>query len=1108
MANFCLQYFSFFLFSLLCLMACLTLSHTNFTMNDEMTLLAFKFSIKDPYNHLANWSNSSSICNWVGVTCDAHNRVRILNLAEMGLNGTLPSQLGNLSFLVELDLHRNNFYGQLPKELFQLQKLEILNLSNNTLSGEISWIPSLFTLQQLILHHNGFGGVIPTSVYNLSKLVTLDWSFNFIQGSIPLEIGKLQHLRILNIAMNKLSGSIPLAISNLSSLEQIVLSHNSLSGVIPEKISHLTKLEVVKLAANQLSGYIPENIGNLTMLQGIILDRNNLQDWNRCKELKILSSSFTTLSGHIPSEIGNLTKLQELYLVANFFTGTIPMEIGNLHELKILQLAQNNLSGSIPSKIFNMSALNILSISNNSISGRLPEDFGCGLSNLDEIYLWGNKLSGRIPNTISNASKLTRIELQKNKFTGVLPSTLGHLRYLKILVVYHNNLTTADASNSKTKTSFLSSLSNCRQLEVLDLSINPLYIKLPKSIGNLSSSLQRLILHYSGIHGNIPSEIGNLTNLVVISLDGNVLNGTIPKTIGSLQALQYLSIEFNELVGLIIAELCQIKQLAYLQLSGNKFFGTMPHCLGDLTSLRYLHLGSNKLSSMIPSPLWNLKDILEVNLSSNNFVGNLSYKIGNLKALVSLDLSRNQISGIIPTTMGNLQNLKILSLAINELQGHIPESFGNLLSLESLNLSQNYLSGEIPKSLESLTYLEFVNLSYNKLQGEIPSGGVFTNLTAQSLMMNEGLCGQPQLEVPPCKKGRKKSMARLIFLKCILPVVVSTIIVVLAITLLQHKRQNTRDAIERDLSTFGVPRRISYFEILEATNRFDDCNLLGKGGYGSVYKGRLSSGMMVAIKIFNSNLEQMLRSFEVECDIMRNLRHRNLVKIISSCCNINFRSLIMEFMPNGSLEKWLHSHTNCLDFLQRLNIMINVAHALEYLHHGLSTPVVHCDLKPSNILLNDDMVAHVSDFGISKLLAEGQSMTYTKTIPTIGYIAPEYGYGGIVSTKVDVYSYGIILLEVFTRKRPTDDMFAPGLNLKSWVSELMSHAIVQLMDSNLIEGDEWHIENIMTSASSIFELALKCCNDSPETRSNMIDVATSLNKVKVKYMQRQKIIQK
>lgn len=348
-----------------------------------------------------------------------------------------------------------------------------------------------------------------------------------------------------------------------------------------------------------------------------------------------------------------------------------------------------------------MSTLKILSFQNNSLSGSFPLDFGCSLSNLEELYLWGNKLSGRIPNTTSNASKLSHIDLAINKFQEASPTTLGNLRHLEFFSIAGNYLTIIDASNSETN--FFGSLTNCRNLSVLDLEINPLNIKLPKSIGNLSKSLRKLFINPCGSSGKIPSsEMRNLTKLIQLSWDENVLTGPIPRTIKSLQALQYLSLIGNELSGFIIKELCQIKSLAYLYLSGNKFSGAVPLCSGNLTALQRLNLRNNKLISEIPSHLWNLKDILEVNLSSNNLVGNIPFLIENLKALNLLDLSRNQISGIIPTTIGGLQNLQILSLALNKLQGNIPESIGKLISLESLDISQNNLSGEIPKSLESL----------------------------------------------------------------------------------------------------------------------------------------------------------------------------------------------------------------------------------------------------------------------------------------------------------------------------------------------------------------------------------------------------------------------
>uniref|UniRef100_A0A5B7CCB5 non-specific serine/threonine protein kinase n=1 Tax=Davidia involucrata TaxID=16924 RepID=A0A5B7CCB5_DAVIN len=273
------------------------------------------------------------------------------------------------------------------------------------------------------------------------------------------------------------------------------------------------------------------------------------------------------------------------------------------------------------------------------------------------------------------------------------------------------------------------------------------------------------------------------------------------------------------------------------------------------------------------------------------------------------------------------------------------------------------------------------------------------------------------------------------------------------------------------------------------------------GSFGSVFRGTLSDGMSIAIKVFNLQLEGAFKSFDVECEVMRNIRHRNLVRIISSCTNMDFKALVLEYMPNGSLEKWLHTQNYGLDILQRLNIMIDVALALEYLHHDHTTPIVHCDLKPSNILLDEDMIAHVGDFGIAKLLGEGEFVAQTMTLATIGYMAPEYGTEGIVSTRGDVYSYGIMLMEAFTRKKPTDEMFVGEMSLKHWVSEsLHGGSIIEVVDTNLIGSEDVNFSTKKQFVSSILHLAMDCSTELPEGRITMRDAVARLKKIKIKYL--------
>jgi LRR receptor-like serine/threonine-protein kinase FLS2 len=664
-------------------------------------------------------------------------------------------------------------------------------------------------------------------------------------------------------------------------------------------------------------------------------------------------------------------------------TGEIPSEIGNLQNLELFNIENNNFAGPIPFEIFNISTLQDIAITLNNLSGHLPSNIGIFLPNLRKLFLGGNKLSGRVPSSISNVSQLTDLELVQNLFSGLIPKTLGNLRLLERLNIGENNLTVGSLELSF----LISSLSNCIYLKAIILSDNPLNDIMPSSVGNLSTSLRRFSAFNCNIKGSIPSDIGNLSSLMALNLRTNELAGPIPPTVGRLHMLEGLFLQSNRLEGPIPFDLCRLESLFELYLSGNELSGHIPTCMDNLTSLRILDLGFNQLTSTVPVSLWSLTYLLEVSLSSNSLSGFLtSMNIGNMKVLTKLDLSRNQFSGGIPITINGLQDLAHLSFANNQLEGSIPESFGELVSLEYLDLSSNNLAGEIPKSLEVLQYLKYLNVSFNKLQGEIPSGGPFVNFSAASFMSNKALCGAPRLQVPPCKEGapRPKKATKYV----LLAIGVTILVVAFLLAWIRCQKRNVEFPVEEESLLATTWRRISHQELLQATKGFNSNNLVGEGSFGSVYKGTLSDGMNVAIKVLNLKVEGAFKSFDAECEVLRNIRHRNQIKIISVCSSIDFKALILEYIPNGNLENWLYSDNHYLSMLQRLNIMIDVAWALEYLHYGYSTPIVHCDLKPNNILLDEDMVAHVTDFGTAKLLGDGDSMKRTMTLATIGYMAP------------------------------------------------------------------------------------------------------------------------
>ncbi|XP_057795121.1 receptor kinase-like protein Xa21 [Salvia miltiorrhiza] len=582
------------------------------------------------------------------------------------------------------------------------------------------------------------------------------------------------------------------------------------------------------------------------------------------------------------------------------------------------------------------------------------------------------------------------------------------------------------------------------------------------------------------------------------------MSGNIPITVKHLRKLQGLYLGNNNMRGFIPDDLCDLHSLSQLSLSGNQLSGPIPKCLGNATALRQLSLGSNRLTSTIPSSLWLLNDLLMLDLSENSLSGFLPLDVGNLVAVIYINLSRNELSMSIPSTIGNLQNLVNLSLAHNRFEGSIPMSMDNMINLVTLDLSYNNLSGSVPKSLQALQYLIYFNVSFNALSGEIPSGGPFVNFTMESFKGNEALCGIPRFHVPPChiaNKHRSQRMKVELALFIIVGIVAFTTICCLGFIFLLYKRKY-KAISETEGIPFVVPERISYYELSRATQQFNESNLLGMGSFGSVYKGILIDGKVIVVKVFKLQSEAAFRSFDVECEVLRNIRHRNLTKVISSCSNEEFKALVVEYMPKGNLEKWLYSHNYFLDFIQRLNIMIDVATALEYLHHCYSTPIVHCDLKPSNILLDEEMVAHVSDFGISKLLGNGENIVLTNTLATLGYIAPEYGFEGLVSIKCDVYSYGVMLMETFTRKRPNDDMFAGDISLKVWIERSIPQSTYQVIDANLLMNvDEEYADKIIKFTSSILELSFKCSSDSPMERINMKEALVELQKIKHRFLE-------
>ncbi|KAK6796706.1 hypothetical protein RDI58_004407 [Solanum bulbocastanum] len=1080
--NILIEFLSFlFFFYSLCLA-----KHTNF-ISDYAALMTFKSSLRlEPHHILStNWSSDTHFCSWYGVSC-LHQRVVALQLPKLAIQGKVSSEIANLTQLALLDLSSNDLNGNLPSELGFLQQLRLFNVTGNSLDG-----------------------TIPLNISRCRLLQELHLSDNMIKGSIPQELGLLSQLRILRLNDNNLTGKIPHLLGNSSKLEYFYLHENDLEGEIPDEIGDLTNLRLLSFRGNDFTGSIPASIFNISRLQIVDLSINTLSGelpsdlGNYLPILEHIFLDSNRITGKIPVSLSNASKITHLFFTENDLQGNIPNEFGKLHELVWFEFEYNLISGAIPSSLFNISSLEILKARHNYLNGHLPYDLGTWLPNLQEIFLSHNQFSGDLPAAICNASKLENLEVANNSFTGPIPMTLGNLMDLKTLNLQNNLL---ENNPGATQLDFLNSLVTSRNLVYLILRSNPLNGIFPESIGNLSSNIMVLDAANCGIRGSMPTSIGNLSGLIYLGLASNNIVGNVPPSFVGLQNLERLYLTGNKLEGTFPAELCSIGRLGLLHLGENRLSGEVPSCMGNLTELRVMSIAANNFSSKLPSSFWRLVKLDGLNLSRNLLHGFFPYDVGTLKAMRIMDLSFNRFFGEIPNSIGSLQYLVSLDMSRNAFQGPIPDIFSNLIVLEGLDLSTNALSGVIPKSLELLRDLKYLNVSFNNLQGEVPKKGVFANVNYRFLMGNPRLCGAPDLYIPICPaQGRKTTRKKSIILRTAVPVAVTFLILVaLFFTwMIWSRKKHVIGNNESDYPPRIAHQKITYYELLQATENFSQSKLVGSGSSGTVYQGTFSGGAVFAIKVFDMQWQRSLRNFDSECEILSNVRHRNLVKIVSTCSNLDFTAIVLEYMPNGSLDKRLYSDENCLSLVERLNIMIDVALAMEYLHHDYTVPIVHCDLKPGNVLLDQDLTAHVADFGIARMLAQEGNIAQTKTLGTIGYIAPEYGLDGQISTSSDVYSFGILLLEIFTRKKPTDDMFSGDLSLHKWTSLSFPDAVLDILDADLVSDIGFTTDTIDENQSQIKQLlvliinvAFLCLKEFPEERINMREVVVQLNKIR------------
>ncbi|XP_066337393.1 LRR receptor kinase SERK2-like isoform X3 [Miscanthus floridulus] len=490
-------------------------------------------------------------------------------------------------------------------------------------------------------------------------------------------------------------------------------------------------------------------------------------------------------------------------------------------------------------------------------------------------------------------------------------------------------------------------------------------------------------------------------------------------------------------------------------------------------------------------------------LSSSGLTGTLSPSIAKLTSLQQLKLDNNNITGGIPLEFGNLSSLTILNLGGNNLNGSIPDSLGQLSKLQNLDLSHNYLSGNIPSSFSNLPSLNDINLAYNNIGGEIPQH--LLQVAQYNYAGNHLNCGQNLFS---CEGGRTRTGgSKNSKLKVVIGSIAGavTLFVTVALVLLWWQRMRYRPEIFIDVSgqndhmfEFGQIKRFSWRELQIATNNFSEQNVLGKGGFGKVYKGVLPgpNSIKIAVKrLLNVDSREGEMAFLREVELISIAVHKNILRLTGFCTTPTERLLVYPFMENLSVASRLRDiklNEPALDWSTRMRIALGAARGLEYLHEHCNPKIIHRDIKAANVLLDGNFEAVVGDFGLAKMMDIGKNTVTTAVRGTMGHIAPEYIKTGRPSVKTDIFGYGVMLLEIMTGERAIafhpDRIEEAGEimlidQVKLWMEE---GRLLNLVDRNL--GGVYNLEEL----EKVTQIALLCTHMDPDQRPTMSEVVQML----------------
>nr|GMC79381.1 leucine-rich repeat receptor-like tyrosine-protein kinase PXC3 [Ipomoea batatas] len=822
-----------------------------------------------------------------------------------------------------------------------------------------------------------------------------------------------------------------------SMVERLDLSGLRLQGNVT-LISELKALRWLDLSANNFQGSIPPAFGELSELEFLDLSFNMFKDsipkeLGRLRNLKALNLSHNWLSGAMPDEFEGLEKLQDFQIFSNRLNGSMPMLLGNLTNLRVFAAYENQFSGAIPANLGLNSELKVLNLHSNQLEGIIPESIFAG-KKLEVLVLTQNNLIGHIPQSIGNCKGISSIRIGNNRLTGTLPKTVGNIISLTYFEVDNNNLS-----------------------------------------------------------GEIVPEFSLCSNLTLLNLASNGFTGRIPPEFGKLSNLQELIVSGNSLFGEIPSSLLEVKNLNKLDLSHNRFNGSIPQSICNASRLQYLLLGQNSIRGEIP------------------------HEIGNCIKLLELQVGNNYLTGNIPPEIGHLRSLQIaLNVSYNYLSGKLPQELGKLDKLVSLDVSNNQLSGSIPSTCIGMLSLIEVNFSNNQFTGRIPTFLPFQKSLNTSFVGNKGLCGSPLSNGCPNLDRYNHFYHHRASYKNALTVIGSGLAVFVCVSIIVFlfmMRENQEKAVKAEETVTdevcSIPAIIAGNVFVENLNQaidFDeaakaatkDANMVSNGTFSTVYRAEMPSGMILSVRKLKSmdrTIVQHQSKIIRELEKLSKLCHDNLIRPVGFAIYEDTVLLFHQYFPNGTLAEFLHESTKKPeynpDWPTRLSMAIGVAEGLAFLH---SLAIIHLDISSSNVLLDSNFKPLISEVEISRLLDPSRgTASITAVAGSFGYIPPEYAYTMQVTPPGNVYSYGVVLLEILTTRLPVDEAFGEGIDLVKMVhgAPARGETPEQILDSRLSTVSfSWRKEMLLA-----LKIALLCTDSTPAKRPKMKKVVEMLQEI-------------